>query len=71
MEGNKSYTRCHLIKTILKFNKNTTDIKCFIRINNEGYFRNLHIGINENAIKITNSLEVDLHCKIGSRQVIY
>ncbi|PFO80419.1 MULTISPECIES: CgeB family protein [Bacillus cereus group] len=50
-------------KTILQFNKNTTDIKCFVRISNQGYFRNLYIGVNENAIKITNSLDVDLHYK--------
>ncbi|PFA18408.1 glycosyltransferase [Bacillus cereus] len=48
-------------KTILQFSKNTTDIKCFLRVSNSGYFRNLYIGINEEPIKITNSLEIDLN----------
>ncbi|MGG0237409.1 CgeB family protein [Bacillus rhizoplanae] len=50
-------------KTILQFNKNTTDIKCFLRVSNSGYFCNLYIAVNEKPIKITNSLEVDLNPK--------
>jgi spore maturation protein CgeB len=44
----------------IQFQEVVDKVKVFIRVGGTGYFYNLHMGINEKALEITNFLEIDL-----------